>query len=880
MELQKNEEPPQHAANLLGAEGDNQCKRADSAQKTPTNKRNILILVAILLLLLSIILATAIVFALKSSACCKNHNSCKNRCGDGPSGSGSCRCDQQCEREGSCCLDYKEVCEEPLQLWTCTKFRCGEKPLAQSLCSCSAECVKRGNCCANYISTCSGTTSWQEEECEDIEEPQCPAGFSRPPLILVSLDGFRASYMNSYERLLPVLSKLKKCGTSTSYMRPVYPTKTFPNHYTIVTGLYPESHGIVDNKMYDVNRNAEFVLRSKEKFNPKWYLGEPVWLSAMKNDIKAGTFFWPGADVSIQGKYPTYYQEYDGKIAHEKRVATILDWLRMPEGERPDFYTLYLEEPDHSGHMYGPQSSQVIEALIKVDRTVGLLMEGLKMRNLHKCVNVVVLSDHGMEEASCSKAVYLNSYPVNTGDFSLIMGPAARIRPKRLPDEFFSFDYEGVIANLSCRTPDQPMRPYLKEHLPKRFHFANNIRIERAHLYMKETHWAALGPWDRKYCSGGFHGSDNVFQSMQAIFIGHGPGLKHKTTVPPFENIEVYNLMCDLMDIKPAPNNGTHGSLNHLLKRPRHVPAYPAEMSSASSCTATTSIPADDLGCTCPSLTEAQVQDLNTELMQHSDPTVKPVHLPYGIPRVLQENVDYCVLLHSDYITGFSKDIRMPLWVAYTLNTGDTFGDASQDCVRADVRVSPSMSQSCASYRGDPNMTFGLLHPPNLSSKDNEWDSLLTSNMAPMFPVFLDVWEHFHKIVVMKYSKQMNGVNVISGPIFDVNFDGNYDDQTKQALNDAPVPTHFFVILTGCKNSSLSPHECEGPLDAVAFILPHRPDRQEMCSSKNDFHWVEEWAKLHVARVRDVELLTGLSFYHDQLEIDKTLQLKTSLKTF
>ncbi|KAL2082535.1 hypothetical protein ACEWY4_022353 [Coilia grayii] len=875
MELHKNEEHPQHAANLLGTGDDN---RADTAEKRLAKKRNILIAVFLALLLITAILAIA--FALKSSACSKNQNSCKNQCGDTASGSGVCRCDAQCEQEGNCCLDYKEVCVEPLQSWMCTKFRCGEKPLAQSLCSCSSECVKRGDCCANYISTCAGTVSWKEEECEDIPEPQCPAGFSRPPLILVSLDGFRAEYMKSYERLMPVLSKLKRCGTSTSHMRPVYPTKTFPNHYTIITGLYPESHGIVDNKMYDVNRNAEFSLRTAEKFNPKWYLGEPMWISAMKHNMKAGTFFWPGADVAIQGKFPTYYQIYDGKVPYEKRVNTVLEWLGLPEGQRPDFYTLYLEEPDQSGHMYGPKSSQVIEALIKVDGIVGQLMEGLKMKNLHKCVNVIVLSDHGMEEGSCSKAVYLSKYPVNMADFNLIMGPAARIRPKRLPDDFFSFDYESVIANLSCRTPNQPMRPYLKEHLPKRFHFASNVRIERGHLYMKETYWAAQGPWDKKYCTGGFHGSDNVFPNMQAIFIGYGPGFKHRTTVPPFENIEVYNLMCDMMGVTPAPNNGTHGSLNHLLKKPRHIPAYPAELSLASACTATISIPTDNLGCTCSSLTEAQVQGLNQKLMQNSDPNVKTVHLPYGVPRVMQEGADHCVLLQTDYVTGFSKDIRMPLWVAYTLTAGVSFRDAGQECVRADVRVSTSVSQHCSTYRNNQTLTFGLLHPPNLSYEDNKWDSLLTTNMAPMFSKFFDVWEHFHKTVVMKYAKQMNGVNVVSGPVFDVNYDGRYDDQTKQALNEAPVPTHFFVVLTGCKNSSLSPNECEGSLDAVAFILPHRADTQEMCWSENDFHWVEEWAKLHVARIRDVEFLTGLSFYHDRLEIDKIIQLKVSLKTF
>uniref|UniRef100_A0A3B3ZY13 Uncharacterized protein n=1 Tax=Periophthalmus magnuspinnatus TaxID=409849 RepID=A0A3B3ZY13_9GOBI len=251
----------------------------------------------------------------------------------------------------------------------------------------------------------------------------------------------------------------------------------------------------------------------------------------------------------------------------------------------------YFEEPDHSGHHFGPGSNEVIEALEKVDRILGMLMDGLKERNLHKCVNLIVVSDHGMEEASCEKAVFVSSFVNNTEDFSVIQGPAARIRPSRLPQEFFTY----LIERLSCRTPDQPMRPYLKEHLPKRFHFANNERIERGHLYMKEGWQASMTKKEMKYCSGGFHGSDNLFKNMQGIFIGYGPGFKHKTVVPTFENIEVYNLMCDLLGIRPAPNNGTHGSLNHLLKRAPFQPVHPAQLSHDTPCDASDPTPSDDL---------------------------------------------------------------------------------------------------------------------------------------------------------------------------------------------------------------------------------------------------------------------------------------------
>uniref|UniRef100_A0A8C7G3V6 Ectonucleotide pyrophosphatase/phosphodiesterase 1 n=1 Tax=Oncorhynchus kisutch TaxID=8019 RepID=A0A8C7G3V6_ONCKI len=698
------------------------------------------------------------------------------------------------------------------QRWTCSRFRCGEERLANGLCSCSDDCVKAGDCCANYYSSCKGN-----------------------------------------------------CGTSTSYMRPVYPTKTFPNHYTIVTGLYPESHGIVDNKMYDVTRNASFSLKVPEKFNAKWYQGEPVWFTAMDNNLKSATFFWPGSDVAVNGRLPDFYKK---NISFEERISTIFQWLNLPQGERPDFYTLYMEEPDSAGHQYGPMSSQVIEALLNVDRLLGLLMDGLKQKNLHRCVNLVLLSDHGMEEASCKKAAFVSSYQDNIDDFTVIQGPAARIRPKNLPEDFFSFDYEGLVKNLSCRSPDQPMRPYLKEHLPKRMHFANNVRIEKAHLYMKPGWQAALQPKEVKYCTGGFHGSDNVFKNMQAIFISYGPGLKYKTQVAPFENIEVYNLLCDLLDVPPAPNNGTHGSLNHLLKNPPHRPVYPAELSSNSTCEASGLAPSDHLGCSCSTRTRAAVFS-----------GTKALHLPYGIPRVLQENSEYCVLHHADYINGYSKDTLMPLWVAYTINPLVSL----YACVRADVRVAPLFSQNCVRYKDNPALSYGLLHPPSEYMGDYTPKPFVKYLLHITVHAYSQrsVWTYFHDVLLVKYSQQLNGVNVMSGPIFDQHYDGHFDTPTVSTpQHEAPIPTHFYVILTSCGNSSFSPADCQGPLETTSFTLPHRPDHTETCANGSDFQWVQEWAQFHASRVKDIELLTGLSFYHNRISVEETLQLKTFLQTF
>uniref|UniRef100_A0A8B9LLW0 Ectonucleotide pyrophosphatase/phosphodiesterase 1 n=1 Tax=Astyanax mexicanus TaxID=7994 RepID=A0A8B9LLW0_ASTMX len=704
----------------------------------------------LLLSLLAIILAVVLTLKLH---CDVKVNSCKSRCLSGKRTiDATCHCDPACVKEGNCCLDYKEICVEPSQRWTCSIYRCGEDRLPNSLCSCAADCSQKGDCCANYNNVCEGEKSWLEEDCEDIKTPQCPAGQLYSDALLVQI--------------------------------------TF---LIFSQGLYPETHGIVDNKMYDVIHNASFSLKSDEKFNSFWYLGEPVWITAMKNNLKAGTFFWPGSDVDIQGQFPDFYQKYDMRIPFEKRVKAVFDWLNLPQHKRPDFYTLYMDEPDSSGHRYGPMSSQVIEALIKVDRIISLVMEGLKQRKLHNCVNLILLSDHGMEEASCKKAAYVSTYQKNIDDFIVIQGPAARIRPKQIPEDFFTFNYEGVVKNLSCRAPDQPMKPYLKEHLPKRLHFANSVRIERAHLYMKAQWQAALQPNQIKYCNGGFHGSDNAFRNMQAIFIGYGPGMKYNTTVAPFENIEVYNLICDLLGVQPAPNNGTHGSLNHLLRIPTYQPVYPAEISPASSCSAPTLSPTDQQGCVCSSITPDQVNN-HTKTQQN---------------------------LHK--ISSL------------------------------------------------------------LSSTDNLklYDSLITSNMAPMFPIFKGIWDYFHNVLLVKYSQERNGLNVMTGPIFDKDYNGNYDIMAGKTLStEAPTPTHFYVILTSCKNASVALQQCDGPLDVLSLILPHRADNLETCHKGNDYSWVEEWTQHHVARVRDIELLTGLSFYHDRLSVTETLQLKTFLPTF
>ncbi|XP_071997621.1 ectonucleotide pyrophosphatase/phosphodiesterase family member 3 isoform X3 [Engystomops pustulosus] len=812
--------------------------------------------------------------------------SCRHRCYNTENvREGDCRCDTQCKEHGNCCFDFEDLCVKPKEDWTCSNVRCGEERIAGSHCTCSDDCLTKGDCCTNYQAVCKGDTAWADDGCDATS--QCPEGFDIPPVILFSLDGFRAEYLQTWGDLMPTISKLKKCGTHSKYMRSAYPTKTFPNHYTIVTGLYPESNGIIDNNMYDYNMNKAFSLSGNEKFNATWWQGQPVWLTAMYQGLKAGTFFWPGSDVAINGSYPTYYKLYNGSIVYEERINTILQWLDLPKDKRPDFYTLYIEEPDSSGHSYGPVSGGVIKALIRADKIMQMLMDGLKQRNLLNCVNLILVADHGMEKTYCEQLEFMIDYFPSISFFYLYDGPAARIRARNVPADYLSFDSEGIVKNLTCQKPVQHFKPYMRQDLPKRFHYANHIRIDKVNLYV-DRQWLVVRDKSYTFCGGGNHGYDNEFKSMEAIFIGHGPGFKKELEVDAFENIELYNLMCDLLKIHPAPNNGTHGSLNHLLKEPFFTPTFPEEKSNPLTCPF--AHPSYNSGCNCTNEVNETYLNERLNLPQAGISQSEANNLPYGRPRNVIIESKYCILHHEGYVSAYSHDLFMPLWSAYTLDRqveSSSIPPTLSDCLRPDGRVPEANSQKCSDYKPEMDISHGFLHPPNFNrSALEQFDSLITSNLVPMYKEFLRIWNYLNKVLLVKYSLERNGINVVTGPIFDYNYDGHVDAQDQiqsyVGATKIPIPTHYFMVLTNCNNTMETPLTCTGNLDVLSFIIPHRPDNTESCAdTRPDEEWVEERLKAHAARVRDVELLTGLDFYQDRKQLlTEILQLKTLLPTF
>uniref|UniRef100_A0A3B4DTA2 SMB domain-containing protein n=1 Tax=Pygocentrus nattereri TaxID=42514 RepID=A0A3B4DTA2_PYGNA len=753
--------------------------------------------------------------------------SCKGRCFElveaEPPG---CRCDNLCKTYYSCCADFDEQCLKTAGGFECTAERCGESRNEDYACQCSEDCLEKGDCCTNYKSLCKGESTWLEDDCEEIHSAECPAGFVRPPLIMLSLDGFRASYMKKGKSVIPNIHKLKMCGTHAPYMRPMYPSKTFPNLYTLATGLYPESHGIVGNTMHDPVFEANFNLRGREKLNHRWWGGQPVTLLNKHACVCACVCFSMCAYV----------------------------------------FPAQLDNP-----------------LREIDNIIGQLMNGLKQMNLHRCVNIILVGDHGMEEAHCDRTEYLSSYGLNVDDLTLIQGSSGRVRPKNrnMPCETHSPTHTYSMCLVASRQfmPIQHFKPYLKQHLPKRLHYANNRRIEDVHLLMERKWLVAIRlPGSCRYF--GDHGFDNKISSMQTIFLGHGPSFKFRNQVPPFENIELYNIMCDLLGLTPVPNNGTHGSLNAMLRNPPYTPTRPEEVTSPKPLEPTsTSTAIYSLGCSC----DEEVFSPEDTGFQLNNVT----HLLFGRPAVLFQS-SYTLLQHSDYISGYSYELQMPLWTAFTItpqvdSTALPLSDS--ECVRADVRVAPEHTQGCQSSSHDIEIVRGFLYPPDFSlTPESRYDASLITNTVPMYPSFKKIWNYLQKEALRRYSEEKNGINIITGPIFDINYDGLRDTVEKikeHAGGSVPVPTHYYVIITSCEVENTTVEECEGSFSTVTFILPHRLDNSESCNVKEPSVWVEEILRTHTARVRDVELLTGLDFFRStSLPYTQILTLKTYMHTF
>jgi predicted AlkP superfamily pyrophosphatase or phosphodiesterase len=392
----------------------------------------------------------------------------------------------------------------------------------------------------------------------------------RPTVLLISLDGFRPDYLGSGT---PNLNALAARGVRAKWLIPSFPTKTFPNHYTIVTGLYPAHTGIIANNMVDPNINSKFTPTDRQQMqNPAWWGGEPIWITAEKQGLETAALDWPGSEAAIENTHATYWREFDPKLTASDRVQKLLPYFDKPIAQRPRFLTLYMDEVDEAGHAAGPDSHEVREAVTKVDKAIGELIAGLRERGIDDQVNIIVISDHGMAPTSRKRLIVLDDYvdlkSVSVADW----GPPVALRA-----------LDGTNAALADKLKSVPhAHAYLASQLPARFHYTDSPRIMPV-LLLADEGWtiSSRGYVDShpEWTHGGQHGYDNDLKSMRATFIAAGPAFSQHAILPPFSNVHIYSLMAYLLNLRPAETDGSINVFKSVLVKrseaPRHVERAP-----------------------------------------------------------------------------------------------------------------------------------------------------------------------------------------------------------------------------------------------------------------------------------------------------------------
>jgi predicted AlkP superfamily pyrophosphatase or phosphodiesterase len=392
---------------------------------------------------------------------------------------------------------------------------------------------------------------------ESAHGPNAPVQEKKPYVVLVSLDGFRYDYAARYGA--KNLQAIATQGASApDGMIPVYPSITFPNHYSIVTGLYPEHHGIVGMTFYDPKRKQRYAFNDPAaNGDGSWYGGVPLWSLAEKQGMRSACFFWPGSEAEIAGERPSYYLHFDDHYPDEARIQQVISWLHLPPAQRPHFITLYYSNVDHAGHEFGPDAPQTAEAVRRVDDLVGLLEARLKELNLP--IDLFVVSDHGMENIA-GNWIDLDHF----ADLSAFQTDGALL--------YSSSESDTEKAYERLRGASDKFVVYRRRDVPKNLHYNENERegdpiVVATGPYAIRAH--AANPADTMPKNKGGHGYDpEQFKTMRAIFYAMGPDIKPNTTVPAFENVNVYPLIAKILGLDTAPTDGSIKVLAPILREP------------------------------------------------------------------------------------------------------------------------------------------------------------------------------------------------------------------------------------------------------------------------------------------------------------------------
>ncbi|WP_235016247.1 ectonucleotide pyrophosphatase/phosphodiesterase [Aquimarina sp. AU474] len=379
----------------------------------------------------------------------------------------------------------------------------------------------------------------------------------KPYVILISLDGFRWDYVDRFNP--PNLSAFIKTGVKSESLIPSFPSKTFPNHYTIATGMYPDKHGIIGNTFYSYDKNSVYRIRDRKVVEDgDFYRGSPIWIQANKANMVTASYFFVGSEADIQGIKPTYYYNYDGNVKNETRVDQALKWLQMPEKKRPHMITMYFSDMDRVGHRFGPNNDEkLIERLLELDLVLGNLFDGVSKTGLP--VNIVIVSDHGMLEVPFEKYIPIEDLMNDELYMTINNGVIVNIHPKDNSNMNTIYnDLKNREENFKVyKTKNTPNF----EYVPKDKNWGT-IQIIPDEGYFFSTRARIVAAKEESRTISGQHGFDPKLKEMHGVFYANGPTLKEGYVIPSIKNIHIYPLLCEILGLE-IPDN-IDGNLNEI----------------------------------------------------------------------------------------------------------------------------------------------------------------------------------------------------------------------------------------------------------------------------------------------------------------------------